>query len=214
MSCCDRCEATTPYHSPVPTEPLDDDPIAVFQDWLAQAKATPLQLPEAMALATVDGNGNPAVRFVLCRSVDDRGITFFTNYESAKARDLAQTPRASVAFHWEPLERQVRIGGAAERTSADETDAYFRRRARGSQISAWASPQSQPVADRAELDRRWDDVDARFHGTDEIPSPPHWGGFRILWETIEFWQGRPNRFHDRVRYDLIDGRWRCQRLAP
>jgi pyridoxamine 5'-phosphate oxidase len=166
-----------------------------------------------MTLSTVDDRGRPASRFVLLRGLDDRGFSFFTNYESAKARALAARPHAALTFGWLPLHRSVRVEGRVEPLAPAESDAYFASRPRGAQLSAWASPQSSVIAGREALDRAMADAEARFAGG-EVPRPPHWGGFLVRHEMVELWQGRPNRLHDRVRYMREGDGWRILRLAP
>jgi pyridoxamine 5'-phosphate oxidase len=192
---------------------MDADPIRQFARWLDEAGKVGLKEPLAMTLATADAEGRPAARVVLLRGVDARGFAFYTNYESRKGQDLLVNPRAALAFYWDALDRQVRITGPVERVSAEESDAYFATRHRGSQLAAWASPQSAVVADRAALDARYREMEERFAGR-EIPRPPHWGGYRVVPEVIEFWQARPNRFHDRLRYRREGDRWILERLAP
>lgn len=199
-------------------EPADllADPVAQFLSWLGDAEAAGVALANAMALATTGADGQPTVRHVLLRAADERGFAFYTNRDSRKGRDLAENPRASVVFLWRELDRQVCVTGRAEPVADEEADAYFAERPREAQLGAWASPQSAPLADRAELDRRLDEVTARFDGTD-VPRPPHWGGFRVVPDTIEFWQGRVHRLHDRVvfrRDGEAPGGWRAERLAP
>jgi pyridoxamine 5'-phosphate oxidase len=169
--------------------------------------------PNALQLATVDEDGRPALRTVLAKGIDERGVTFYTNYASAKARDLDARPYAAAQFLWLGLERQVRLVGPVQRVSADETERYFHSRPRGSQLGAWASPQSQVIASREELDRALVEIAERF-GEGEIPVPPHWGGYLLTPETAEFWQGRPDRLHDRLRFRLDGGVWVLERLAP
>lgn len=193
---------------------LDPDPHVQFDLWFAEAEAAGVHSPEQMALATATRDGVPSVRMVLLKGHDAHGFVFFTNRSSCKAADLAANPRAAVALHWEQQARQVRIEGTVERVSDDESFAYFRTRPRASRIGAWASPQSQPVASRAELERLVEEVERRFPGHDEVPLPPFWGGYAIVATTIEFWQGQPGRLHDRVRYELTDGVWLRQRLGP
>jgi pyridoxamine 5'-phosphate oxidase len=189
------------------------DPIEQFRAWLRAARDAGIYEPEAMTLSTVDERGRPASRFVLLRGLDDRGFSFFTNYESAKARALAQRPHAALTFGWLPLHRSVRVEGRVERLAPAESDAYFASRPRGAQLSAWASPQSSVIAGREALDRAMADAESRFAGG-EVPRPPHWGGFLVRHEMVELWQGRPNRLHDRVRYVHEGDHWRILRLAP
>ena len=193
---------------------LGDDPVAAAQRWLAEARDAGPAFPEAMALATVGDGGVPAVRYVLCRGLDDDGVVFFTNYASDKAGDLDSAGQAAVVFHWEqPRHRQLRINGPVTRVEPDMSAAYFATRSRGSRISAWASPQSRPIADRAALDELWHRTDERFDGL-EVPLPPHWGGYRIGWDVVEFWQSRSNRLHDRIRFRRRGDGWDRERLGP
>jgi pyridoxamine 5'-phosphate oxidase len=192
---------------------LLEDPIALFLRWLGDADAAGVPLPNAMAVATADASGRPSVRHVLLRGVDDRGFVFFTNRESRKGRDLEANPRAGLVFLWKELDRQVGVTGAVELVDEAESDAYFATRPREAQIGAWASPQSQPIADRPELERRVAEVEQRFTGVD-IPRPPHWGGYRVIPDTIEFWLGRASRLHDRFVYTRDAEAWRVDRLAP
>lgn len=169
--------------------------------------------PNAMQLATVDDAGHPALRTVLAKAIDARGVTFYTNYGSAKAHDLDARPYAAAQFLWLAHERQVRLTGTVSRVSPAETEAYFHSRPRGSQLGAWASPQSQVIGSRAVLDRALAEVRARF-GEGEIPVPEHWGGYLITPDSVEFWQGRPDRLHDRLRFRRGDTGWTLERLAP
>ncbi len=188
--------------------------LALFRRWYDEAAADELVVePNAMQLATVDGDGRPAVRTVLAKLVDDAGVVFYTGYDSAKAHELAANPRAAVVFAWLPLERQVRISGRVNRVDREETAAYFASRPRGSQISAWASHQSAPLPSREELTAAMAATERQFHGRD-VPVPPDWGGYRITAEVIEFWAGREDRLHDRLQGRLEGGTWRWQRLAP
>jgi pyridoxamine 5'-phosphate oxidase len=191
---------------------LDEDPLALFRRWYEDAEAGSA-VPEAAALATATPDGRPSVRMVLVKRVDERGFAFHTNLESRKGGELAANPRAALLFHWRELGRQVRIEGAVERVSEAEADEYFRTRPRESRLAAWASPQSRPVADRAELDGLYRQAEARFAGGD-VPLPPHWGGFRVVPDVYEFWQHGENRLHDRVRYGRDGNGWRRERLAP
>jgi pyridoxamine 5'-phosphate oxidase len=192
---------------------LDPDPLRQFQAWFAEAAEAGVEVPEAMALATATPDGRPSARMVLLKRADEEGFAFHTNYESRKGGELATNPRAALLFHWRPLGRQVRVEGRAERVAAEESEAYFRTRPLGSRLAAWASPQSRPLADRGELDRMYADALARFPGED-VPLPPHWGGFRLLPDAYEFWQHRENRLHDRVRYERAGVGWNRTRLAP
>ena len=189
------------------------DPIELFTRWFDEAVAAAIPEPNAMTLATVDAAGRPTARIVLMKGVDARGVVFHTNYDSRKGRDLAANPRAALLFFWVGLERQVRIDGAAERVSAEDSDAYFAARPRGSQISAWASPQSAPVADRPWLEARVAEFEARF-ASGAVPRPPNWGGMRVVPDRFEFWQGRTSRLHDRLVWSRQGDRWTIERLAP
>ncbi len=189
------------------------DPHEQFARWWSEAIASDLREPHAMTLATVSPDGRPSARIVLLRGHDERGFVFFTNYASRKARELDASSHAALLFYWDILERQVRIEGAVERLSAEESDAYFLRRPRGHRLSAWASEQSAVVPDRKFLEAevgRWTE---RFADR-EVERPPHWGGYRVAPESVEFWQGRPDRLHDRLRYTCLTGKWRIERLAP
>lgn len=192
---------------------VDPDPIAQFQRWLADALRIDAHEPNAMTLATVDSAGGPNARVVLLRGVDARGFVFFTNYESCKGRELAALPRAALVFWWPELERQVRIRGDVSRVSAEESDAYFATRPRGHKLGAWVSAQSAGIANRAVLEARLAELE-REYPDEVVPRPPHWGGYRVSPDEIEFWQGRTNRLHDRLIYRRTAGAWRMERLAP
>lgn len=189
------------------------DPIARFEAWLAEASASEPNDPNAMALATADSSGRPAVRMVLLKAVDPRGFVFYTNLESRKGEDLAANPQAALCFHWKSLKRQVRVEGAVEPVTPEEADAYFASRARASQIGAWASRQSRPLEGRFELERRIAEATARF-GIGGVPRPPHWSGFRVVPLRIEFWQDRAFRLHDRQVFLKEEGGWRQLSLFP
>ena len=188
------------------------DPLEQFRRWFDEARSAGLMEPNAMALATVDAAGQPAARTVLLKGLDARGLTFFTNLESRKARALAANPKASLLFWWPPQARQVRFEGEIERVEDGEADAYFASRPRGSQIGAWASAQSRVVAGRAALEAAEREIAARF--PTEVPRPPFWGGYRLVPACVEFWQGRLNRLHDRLRYTRRGQGWTTERLAP
>jgi pyridoxamine 5'-phosphate oxidase len=189
-----------------------EDPLRQFEGWLEQAIKAQLPEPNAMTLATVGADGRPSTRIVLIKGADSRGLVWYTNYDSRKGRELAHDPRAALQFHWVELERVVRIEGQVEKVSIEESDAYYATRPLDSRIGAWASPQSQPIASRAVLVANAAKAAAR-HGLNP-PRPPHWGGYRLIPDRWEFWQGRRSRLHDRVRYSLEAGRWVRQRLAP
>ena len=185
-----------------------------FKRWFEDARASGLQEPEAMTLATVDPDGQPAARLVLLKGSDSRGFSFFTNYASRKGKDLETNPRVALVFHWDTRRRQVRIEGVARKVDPAESDEYFMNRPRGSQVAAAASNQSQPVGSRAELQRAFDDLSTRFEGK-PIPRPPHWGGYRVVPTRFEFWQGRRDRYHDRIAYQRgPEGGWLTERLFP
>ena len=194
---------------------LDDDPVAELGRWLDEARQAALHEPEAMALATAEPSGRPSVRMVLLRGLDERGLRFYTSYESRKARELAANPEAAAVLNWgPPLRRQARIEGQVERLSAEESLAYFGTRDRASQLGAWASPQSRPLADRGELDARFAAAEERFAGVDDVPLPPFWGGYLLVPRAFELWQNRPSRLHDRARYERVASGWHRTRLAP
>ncbi len=193
---------------------LAEDPFSQFQRWFDAAVEAELPEPNAMTLATATPDGRPSARMVLLKQVDERGFVFFSNYESRKGGELAQNPRAALVFFWVQLERQVRVEGAVERVSAEESDAYFHSRPRGSQLGSAASHQSQVISGREVLERRVAELEAQY-GEGEIPRPDFWGGFRVIPEVVEFWQGRANRLHDRLRYRKDDnGQWVVERLSP
>ena len=193
---------------------IDRDPITQFQHWFADAVAAGLPLPEAMSLSTITPEGKPTARMVLLKRVDAEGFVFFTNYRSAKARELAANPNASLVFFWPQLERQVRVEGVVSKTSAAESREYFATRPRGSQIGAWASPQSEVIQGREVLEQRRAELEEVYRDR-EIPWPEHWGGYCLKPERIEFWKGRRDRLHDRILYvRQSDGSWTIQRLAP
>lgn len=193
----------------------DPDPIVEVKRWLALAVDGGIPIANAMTLATIDERGRPAARIVLLKEIDDRGgFVFYTNYESRKAHDLAAHPWAALILYWEPLHRQIRIEGSVERVSPEESDAYFATRARGSQIGAIASPQSRPIATRKDLEVRVAEISTMYAEDMQPERPPYWGGYRVVADMIELWQGQPSRLHDRVRYQLAPTGWQRDRLAP
>jgi len=193
---------------------LAANPIEQFQKWLRDAMAAQLAEPNAMVLATVAPDGQPSTRTVLLKALDARGFSFFTNYESRKAHELAANPRASLTFPWHALERQVNVEGRVSKLPRADAEAYFKLRPRGSRLGAWASNQSEVIPGREALEARMKELEAQYPGED-IPLPPNWGGYALAPERIEFWQGRPSRLHDRLRYTRQpDGSWRIERLSP
>jgi len=191
------------------------DPLAFFASWYEEALSANIVEPAAMALATATPAGEPAVRIVLLRKQDERGFVFFTNYLSRKGEELASNPRAALAIHWAELQRQVRIEGSVEKATAEESDHYFHNRPFGHRLGALVSAQSEVVADRAVLERRLAELTEQYAHGQEVPRPEHWGGYRVIPHTIEFWQGRENRLHDRLRFRRqSDGSWLRERLSP
>ena len=188
------------------------DPLATVQQWLNEATAVGIEYPTAMTLATATPDGAVSARMVLLRALDDRGLVFYTNRRSAKARDLAANPTAAAVLHWQPLHRQVRVQGPVVEVDDATSDAYFASRPRGSQLSAWASPQSDVIADRSVLDAALAELDARY--PDAVPRPPWWGGYRLVPEVVELWTQRENRLHDRQRFTREGDGWRLDVLAP
>jgi pyridoxamine 5'-phosphate oxidase len=202
------------YGQPLREQDVDPHPVRQFASWFQQAQAAGVRMPEAAALATASAEGAPSVRMVLVKGFDERGFTFFSNYASRKGSELAANPHAALAFYWDPLGRQVRIEGAVERTSADESADYVRSRPRGSQLGALASPQSEVIDSRETLEQRVAELDQRL-GPGELPLPTSWGGYRLIPDTVELWQQRHDRLHDRLRYRRDgDGGWAIERLAP
>lgn len=189
------------------------DPMAQFARWWDGAAAAGVLDPDAMVVATADDVGNPNARVVLLRGVDDRGFRFYTNFESAKGRELAARPRAALVFHWPEQGRQVRVTGTVTRLEDDDALEYWRHRPRASRVSAWASRQSEPIADRASLEAAAAAAEVRFDG-DDVPLPPFWGGYLVAPDTVEFWQHRDDRLHDRLRYERSGSGWRRERLQP
>lgn len=201
-------------HPPLDAADLDPDPLAQFREWLQAAVGAGILEPTAMTLATADVDGRPSARTVLLRSLDSEGFVFFTNYQSRKGRELAVNPYGALAFRWLELGRQVTATGSVVRLGEQESDAYFATRPRGSQVSAWASAQSAVLADRGVLEALHAEVERRYEGAD-VPRPPFWGGLRLVPASVEFWQGRRDRLHDRLRYlRLPQGAWRIERLNP
>jgi pyridoxamine 5'-phosphate oxidase len=189
--------------------------LETFRAWLGDAVAAELPEPNAMVVATSTADAVPSVRYVLLKGYDERGFTFFTNLDSRKGRELRANPAVSLLFPWHPLQRQVRVDGRASLLDRDEVQAYFDSRPRPARVAAWASHQSAPLTDRAELESSFGEYDAQFADLDQIPAPEHWGGVRVAPESVEFWQGRPSRLHDRLQFvRAADGAWSVRRLAP
>jgi pyridoxamine 5'-phosphate oxidase len=202
------------HGKPLREQDVDPDPLLQFAAWFGDAGNAGIRLPEAVAVATASADGAPSLRMVLMKHFGADGFTFYSNFDSRKGRDLAANPRAALLFHWDPLGRQVRIEGPVTRMSVEESAAYVRSRPRGSQLSALASPQSQPVASREVLERAVAEL-AELHAGEELPLSSAWGGFRVFPETFEFWQQREDRLHDRLRYGRAGGSdWLIERLAP
>ena len=194
-------------------EALSQEPLEQFEHWFAEAKRAGVEVPEAMTLATADGEGVPSARMVLLKGAGEDGFVFYTGYGSRKSEELDQNPRAALVFYWRPLGRQVRVEGLVERVSEPESAAYFATRPRGSQLAAWASQQSRPLGSRDELERRYAELEREYEDR-EVPLPPHWGGYRLRPEAIEFWEHRENRLHDRIRYTRAREEWKVERLSP
>jgi len=192
---------------------VDLNPFVQFNRWLQEALSSRLPEPNAMALATATAEGKPSVRMVLLKGYDDRGFVFFTNYEGRKSSELLKNPNAALLFYWSELERQVRIEGSVEKTSRQESEEYFNTRPLESRLGAWASRQSEVIPGRSDLEQKVSDLKERYANR-EVPVPPFWGGFRLQPQAFEFWQGRENRLHDRIRYTLQGGVWVIERLSP
>lgn len=191
---------------------MSNDPFAQFGEWFERAQNSGFVEPNAMTLATADANGRPSARTILLRGWDQNGFTFYTNYESRKGNDIAANPHVALLFFWDKLSRQIRIEGSIEKIAVDASDAYFRSRPRGHRLGAWVSAQSRPISGRDELEANMNETEARFPG--EVPRPPYWGGYRVHPERFEFWEGRPNRLHDRLVYRRDGELWVLERLAP
>jgi pyridoxamine 5'-phosphate oxidase len=208
----DLARMRSEYAGGLREEDLAGDWVAQFSRWLAEAVGFGMPEPNAMIVATATPEGRPSARTVLLKGVDERGFTFYTNYESRKGREASANPFASLVFPWYPMQRQVVVCGALAMVDRAESEAYFAIRPRNSQLGAWASNQSQVLADRADLERAFAEAAANF--PEEVPAPPNWGGLRVVPETVEFWQGRPSRLHDRLRYRHVAKGWTIERLAP
>ena len=192
---------------------MGGDPLQLIRAWFEEADAAGLFEPDAMALATASPDGMPSVRIVLLKGIDSRGLRFFTNYDSRKGRELEANPRAAVTIHWATMHRAVRAEGPVERLTAEESDAYFASRGRESRLGAWASRQGTPIPDRATLETAFADADERYPG-EQVPRPEYWGGYRLVPDAVELWQGRPNRLHDREHFLREGDGWRSERLSP
>ncbi|MEL7248322.1 MAG: pyridoxamine 5'-phosphate oxidase [Bacteroidota bacterium] len=192
----------------------DASPFVQFQRWFKAAQESTIKEPNAMTLATVGADGRPKARIVLLKQVDSAGFVFYTNYDSQKGQDMAANPFASLVFFWDVLQRQVRVAGRVEKITAEESAAYFQSRPKGSQIGATVSPQSQVILDREGLKTKVAELEAQYAEAEKLPLPNNWGGYRLVPDKVEFWQGRSSRLHDRIRYRLVDGSWERERLAP
>ena len=190
------------------------DPIVQFRRWMDQAIAANVIEPNAMTLSTIDSDGSPDARIVLLKGISDGAFVFYTNYESPKAQQMAAEDRVCLTFLWKAVQQQIRITGTVAKVSAEESDAYFDSRPKGSRIGAWASPQSQVIEGRELLDANLAQLSEQYATQEKVPRPPHWGGYAVTPTTIEFWQGRSSRLHDRLRYSKSDGHWTIRRLAP
>jgi pyridoxamine 5'-phosphate oxidase len=192
---------------------MTDHPLQLFDAWFAEAERAGVEMPQTMTLATASAGGAPSARMVLLKGADDEGFVFYTGYASRKGAELAENPRAALVFYWQALGKQIRVEGPVERVPAAESAAYFATRPRGSQLAAWASRQSSPLESRDELEERYAELEREHEGR-EVPLPPHWGGYRLRPEAIEFWEHRDNRLHDRTRYTRARAGWRAERLSP
>ncbi len=194
---------------------VQDDPIPQFERWLEEALRAEVPEPNAMTLSTATANGIPSARIVLLKGLDKGGFLFYTNYQSQKGRELSENPHAALTFLWHELQRQVRVEGRVERLSPEASTEYFQSRPKSSQIGAWVSPQSQPIESREVLEKREQELWEKYEDAEQLPRPEHWGGFRVVPQRIEFWQGRPSRLHDRIFFERdTSGEWRKSRLAP
>jgi pyridoxamine 5'-phosphate oxidase len=193
---------------------VNENPILQFEKWFDEALQSNALEPSAMTLATISETGRPSARIVLLKGITDKRFYFFTNYQSQKGKELETNPACALTFFWPELERQVRISGFAQRATADESDQYFHSRPRGSQLGAWASPQSVVIKDRSLIDERLKELEEKYKNEKTLPRPKQWGGYAVAPFEIEFWQGRPSRLHDRILYTLIDKEWKINRLAP
>jgi len=193
---------------------LEETPFAQFAKWFNEVKDSNVPEPNAMILSTVDARCRPSSRTVLLKEMEEDGFVFYTNYQSDKAKDLAVNDNVALIFLWKELQRQVRITGKAIKVPREQSESYFHERPKGSQIGAWASPQSRVIPDREILEKKVEELENEYENDDVLPLPDHWGGYKVLPETVEFWQGRPNRLHDRLRFEKQNGSWKIERLAP
>lgn len=195
-------------------EHVDADAMIQFHNWFQDARDQEVVEPNAMVMSSVDKDGNPTSRTLLLKGLEDDGFVFYTNYNSDKAQEIAKNANISLLFLWKKVQRQIRISGIAEKISREQSEAYFQSRPKGSQIGAWVSPQSQVIAHKSILEKRKAELIEKYKDVDVIPLPDYWGGYKLIPQKMEFWQGRPNRLHDRLRYTLVDGKWIIERLAP
>jgi pyridoxamine 5'-phosphate oxidase len=201
------------HDQPLELESLPSEPVVLFRRWYENAERAGIHLPNSIALATAEGDGHPSIRHVLLRGIEERGFVFYTNHGSRKGKELAENPRAAFSIYWRELDRQISVTGDVSPVSVEESDAYFATRPREARLGAWASRQSTELASRDELMERFAAFDARYPG-DDVPRPPFWGGYRIEPITVEFWQGRRHRLHDRFLYERADDGWSIRRLSP
>jgi pyridoxamine 5'-phosphate oxidase len=193
---------------------VDADAMKQFHIWFQEARGEDVVEPNAMIMSTVDKEGHPTSRTLLLKGLEEDGFVFYTNYNSDKAQEIAENPNISLLFLWKKVQRQVRVSGIAQKISKEESEAYFHSRPKGSQIGAWVSPQSQVISDKSVLETRKAELIEKYKDSDKLPLPDFWGGYKLEPQKMEFWQGRPNRLHDRLRYTFVDGKWKIERLAP
>lgn len=193
---------------------VDGDAMKQFHIWFQEARDEDVVEPNAMIMSTINKEGHPTSRTLLLKDLEEGGFVFYTNYNSDKAQEISENPNISLLFLWKKVQRQVRISGIAQKIPKEQSEAYFHSRPKGSQIGAWVSPQSQVIADKSILETRITELTEKYKDVDELPLPDFWGGYKLIPQNMEFWQGRPDRLHDRLRYTLVDGKWKIERLAP